>query len=238
MQDRKPDFLIVGLSALGASLLLFALTLWAKTWLAERISAEEKRHYLSYQRVPDPTLIPPTPTPIPTPTISPTPTATPTPTPPPQPQPPTRLIIPSLGINSSIRPISLEVSGDPLDPDVSWPELGSGVAHDSTSVNPGETGNCVLVGHNNYAGQVFRRLNEIEVGDRIYVYTLDHEFSYEVDKIDIVQAVAATELDKQSHAFYLGRKAEETLTLVSCWPYTTYTHRIYVVARPLATIEQ
>jgi len=226
------------LSALGVGLLLLAFVLWARTRLAEHLETEQAELYLAYRWLPEPTIVPATATPFPTSTIPPTPTETPTPTPTPQPQPPTRLVIPSIGVNSAVRQVGVSISGDPLNPNVTWPELGAGVGHDMASVNPGESGNIILFGHNNYAGQVFRRLSELEVADEIHLYTLDQGFFYLVQDVDIVRAVGATEQDNRAHAFYLGPKSEETLTLVSCWPYSTYTHRVYVVAKPIGVTNQ
>ena len=219
-------------------MLLLASVLWARSWLAEQMATEQNNLYLVYNWLPEPTIVPPTPTPLPTSTIPPTPTAIPTPTPTPQPQPPIRVIIPGIGVNSTVRQVGVSISGDPLNPNVTWTELGIGIGHDESSVNPGESGNIVLFGHNNYAGQVFRRLSELKVGDAVYVYTLDQEFSYIVQEVDIVRAVGMTEQDKRVHASYMGTKSEETLTLISCWPYSTYTHRVYVVAKPIGVTNQ
>lgn len=150
------------LSSLGVGLLFLTLVLWAQSWLARTLVVERERLYLAYDWLPDPTVIPPTATPLPTPTILPTPTATPTSTPPPLPQPPVRLAIPKIGVNSPIHPIGVEVRGNPLNPVITWPKLRTGVAHDRDSSNPGEAGNILLFGHNNYAGQVFRRLSSLE----------------------------------------------------------------------------
>ena len=234
----RKEIVIIILSALGVSLLLLAIALWAQAWLSERLATEQGKLYLAYDWFPEPTIVPATSTPLPTQTIPPTPTATPTPTPTPQPQPPVRVVIPGIDVNSAVHQIGVSISGDPLDPSVTWSGLGAGVGHDQSSVNPGESGNIILFGHNNYAGQVFYRLSELIAGDEVYVYTLDQEFSYVVQEVDIVLVVGAAEQDKRAHAFYLGPKPEETLTLVSCWPYSTYTHRVYVVAKPIGVTSQ
>jgi len=214
------------LSALGTGLLLLALVLWTRMWLTKSLAAEQRALYLAYQWFSEPTVVPATPT------------ATPIPTPTPQPQPPTRLVIPRIGVNSAVCQIGVSVGSDPLNPSVTWQKLKAGVGHDRDSVNPGESGNIILFGHNNFAGEVFRRLSELKAGDEIYLYTLDQKFSYVVQETDIVRATGATEQDKRAHAFYLGPKTEETLTLVSCWPYSTYTHRVYVVANPIGVTNQ
>jgi len=198
----------------------------------DRWAAERQALYVAYEWLPEPTVVPPTAT-APA-TSTPTPTATPTR----QPQPPTRLAIPKIKVNSAVRQVAVVVTGDSLNPTVSWPELKKGVGHDSDSANPGQAGNIILLGHNNTAGEVFRNLGKLSKGDIVHVYTRDTKFSYAVDSLDIVPAKVATDQDKQIHAFYLGPKSEETLTLVSCWPYSTYTHRIYVVAKPIGVSDQ
>jgi LPXTG-site transpeptidase (sortase) family protein len=218
---------IIILSAVGTGLLFVAFVLAAQSWMAGEIAARDADLYLAYEWLPEPTIVPATAT------VPATPTPTPTPTSTPQPQPPTRLVIPAIGVNSSIRQIALASDGDPVNPRLTWPELPRDVGHDRDSVNPGESGNIIMLGHNNTAGEVFRNLKDLSPGDEIYVYTASQKFTYVVKLLDIVQAKAAGEQDRQFHAYYLGPKSEETLTLVSCWPYTTYTHRIYVVAKPV-----
>jgi sortase A len=217
------------LSALGTGLLLAALVLWARMQLSQGLSARQEELYLAYEWLPEPTPIPITATLDLTPTLS-VPTPLPSPNPTPQPQPPTRLAIPKIGVNSSIRPVSLRIEGDPNNPTTTWEEFTTGVAHYRDSANPGEAGNIILLGHNNTHGEVFRRLSEMATGDTIFVYTLDRRFSYVVIETDVVRAVGATAQDKRAHSYYLGPKPDQTLTLVSCWPYATYTHRVYVVA--------
>lgn len=230
---RWKNLIIIALSAFGTMLILTAATLGLRGLLQERLALERKKQYATYDWYQEPTIIPPTSTPLPTSTIPPTLTPTFTVTPTPQPQPPTRLVISKINVNSAIHPIRVNTSGDPLNPIVTWPEVGYGVAHDQDSANPGEAGNILLLGHNNYAGQVFRRLNELDIGDEIIVYTQDQKFVYVVQEKEVVKAILMTDQDAELHAFYLEPKREETLTLISCWPYSTYTHRIYVVAKPM-----
>jgi sortase A len=217
---------IIGLSALGTGLILIALFFAMRVWLTQELAARESELYLAYEWLPEPTVVPATPTT----TVTPTPMPTSTPTP--QPQPPTRLVIPRIKVNSAVREIGVVLEADSPNPRAIWPELGKGVGHDRDSANPGEAGNIILLGHNNTAGEVFRHLNNLAPGDAIDLYTADRKFSYVVKRLDIVPAKAANAQDKEIHAFYLGPKSVETLTLVSCWPYVTYTHRIYVVAEP------
>jgi LPXTG-site transpeptidase (sortase) family protein len=224
----RQRIIVIILSAIGTGLLLAALALAVHTWLGQEIAAGEAELYLTYEWLPEPTIIPATATAPATSTPTPTPTSTPTP----QPQPPTRVVIPAIHVNSAIREIGVVWDRDAVDPQLTWPNLRSGVGHDRDSASPGEAGNIILLGHNNTAGEVFRNLRNLTTGDVVQVYTADQRFSYLVKWMGTVRARAASVQDQRFHAFYLGPKTEETLTLVSCWPYSTYTHRVYVVAVP------
>jgi sortase A len=166
------------------------------------------------------------------PPITPTLTPTPTPTPEPEPMPAVRIIIPRIKVNEKIVEIGLKKIGSGENTRYVWNTAKYAVGHRSNSANPGEAGNIVLSGHNNVYGEVFRRLNQLEPGDPIYLYTLDEEFVYVVVEKALVRAVGATARDEAQHARYTARTPDETLTLTSCWPYATYTHRVYIVAKP------
>jgi LPXTG-site transpeptidase (sortase) family protein len=192
----------------------------------------QKSLYLEHGSLTEPTLIPLAPTDTAPESPGPSPTETSVP------EPPTRIAVPQIGVNSAITEVKVVLSGNPLEPNVAWQELKRGVGHDTTSAFPGENGNILLFAHNNSAGQVFRRLSELDEGDIVELYTHDRKFSYVVSSVDIIPFIGATVQDQQLHAFYMGPKTEETLTLMSCWPYTTYTHRVYVVAKPAGVSDQ
>ena len=162
----------------------------------------------------------------------PAPAPTPVPIPPPPSAPAVRIIIPQIGVNAAIVEIDLILEQRQGMWRGVWDTAAYAVGHRRNSANPGERGNIVLSGHNNTEGEVFRRLSELTSGDEIFLYTLDQEYAYVVEHVDIVRAVGASAEEKAKHAAYTARTPKETLTLVSCWPYVTYTHRVYVVARP------
>lgn len=96
----------------------------------------------------------------------------------------------------------------------------------------GEIGNTVINGHHNAFGMVFGDLVNLEVGDIIKVYAGNKEFSYVIANRMILAerfADAATRID---NARWLGHSDDERLTLVTCWPKETNTHRLILVARP------
>jgi LPXTG-site transpeptidase (sortase) family protein len=164
-----------------------------------------------------------------TPTL--TPTITPTPTEEPNPLPPIRIIIPKIGLNEKIVETGVQQVGSGANAKYVWETPAYAVGHRNTSGNPGQRGNIVLSGHNNTLGEVFRNLDKLEPGDLIYLYTFDAEFIYAVQEKNFVLGVNPDESDMAEHARYTARTPDETLTLISCWPYVTYTHRIYITAK-------
>lgn len=160
-----------------------------------------------------------------------TPTVTPTPTAEADPLPPIRIIIPKIKLNEKIVETGVQQVGSGAAAKYVWETPVYAVGHRNTSENPGQRGNIVLSGHNNTLGEVFRTLDKLEPGDLIYLYTFDAEFVYVVTEKNLVLGVSTDERDMADHARYTARTPDETLTLISCWPYVTYTHRIYITAK-------
>ena len=138
---------------------------------------------------------------------------------------PIRIAIPKIKVNSRI----VEVA--PLK-DSSWGTAAWAVAYHKGTGKLGEADNMVLSGHNNFQGEVFRRLSELKAGDVVKLYSADHEYLYTVVETAIILWTGASVEDRRRHTQYLLPTSEPVLTLVSCWPYWVYTHRVYVVAKP------
>jgi LPXTG-site transpeptidase (sortase) family protein len=212
---------------------------------------------MGYQ-LPLPTLTA-TPTPIPTQlsTEAPAPLATQvqTPTPPapepiqmpaPSAGPVTRIKIPRLNINRGVIPVGLKNQGRQLqwDTDVLFATGNRAdlVGQPLTSVNPGDGGNIVLIGHNynngwNSWGAVFVNLKSLRPGDVIILHTKNGgEYQYTVQRVKKVpwQRKNASELEK--HQKFMWPTESERLTLVTCGGTNllSWSARIYVVAVPAA----
>jgi sortase A len=227
------------LIVLGMAILIFLGVLYfhgkSQRWLAS-----QERQITSGQLIDIPILIPTatptilptcTPTAIPTtPTLTPTPSPTNTPTP--TPSPPIRIIIPGIEVNQAIVEVGWKARFRDGTAESEWITPAYAVGHHKTSACPGEKGNIVLNGHNNTLGEVFKRLPELDPGDEIFLYTLDREFVYVVEESRTVRAIGASDEERAEMRQLIGPTPDETLTLVSCWPYVTYTHRIFVIAKP------
>ncbi|HXO87783.1 MAG TPA: class D sortase [Candidatus Acidoferrales bacterium] len=85
--------------------------------------------------------------------------------------------------------------------------LRRAVGHISETALPGEPGNVVLTAHRD---TFFRPLRNIRSGDTIELETLDGEFAYQVDWTQVVSP---------SDVEVLQASGENTLTLVTCFPF-------------------
>jgi sortase A len=100
------------------------------------------------------------------------------------------------------------------------------------SAYPGNVGNTVLSGHHNIKGEVFRYLVSLEPGDEVYLYVGEVEYPYVVvEKFVIPEKYASLE-QRRENAKWIGYFPDERLTLVTCWPYISNTHRVIVIAKP------
>lgn len=114
-------------------------------------------------------------------------------------------------------------SESPVREGVSDGVLADSLGHEPDTAFVGEVGNCVIAGHRNYSfGKYFNRLNEVKIGDYIYVDTKDATYKYEVYDIIVVEPDDLSVLDNTD---------EEELTLYTCTPVVIGTHRLVVKSK-------
>jgi sortase A len=127
----------------------------------------------------------------------------------------------------------LEQRGDELVSEWLVPDNESGWHRNSA--RPGEGSNIVISGHNSSSGgQVFGHLDDLAPGSRLTIWTdTGDAFDYQVTDKQIVRVFGAT----QETLAYLQQVIQPTdterLTLITCWPSWTNTHRLIVIAEPL-----
>lgn len=115
-----------------------------------------------------------------------------------------------------------------------WEVAEWAAGHHYNSVNPGDGGNIVISGHNNWKGEVFRYLENLKPGNIIDVWTQDgKKYRYQVKELKKLKEKGATYAQRLKNGEVMKPTADETLTLITCWPYTTFTHRIVVIAKPV-----
>lgn len=146
---------------------------------------------------------------------------------------PTRIVIPAINLDAPIVPVPLAYKeGDPagqyLVPDyrvVGW---------HADSARLGEVGNLVMNGHHNVFGRVFEFLKDLKPGDEIAVYGSGRVITYTLSERHLLQERGKSLAVRQEHAEYLYPTSEQILTLVTCWPPRDYSHRLILIARPVA----
>jgi sortase A len=124
-------------------------------------------------------------------------------------KPPSRIVIPKINVDAPI------VDG------VAWEDLKQGVGHLPGSANPGERGNMYLAAHNDIYGEIFRYLEDLEVGDEYFVYAGDEKFRYVVKERRIIDP---TDVE------VMLPTTEPVATLQTCYPYMVDTHRLVVIS--------
>jgi LPXTG-site transpeptidase (sortase) family protein len=151
---------------------------------------------------------------------------------------PVRVVAPAIDLDQTVLTVGWhqETIHDKL---VSvWDVAQYAVGWHKNSKYPGQGGNVVLAGHNNIYGEVFRRLEDLHVGDVITVYADGRSYDYAMESRVIVKEEGATPAEKASNARWIGSFPDERLTLVACYPYTGNSHRIIIIAEPRFKVSQ
>jgi sortase A len=157
----------------------------------------------------------------------------PYPTPPPS-EEPTRIVIPAIDLDAPVHLAEtyfVEMGGEYYQQWLAPDEFAVGWHTESARL--GEPGNTVLNGHNNIYGEVFRYLTELSVGDTILVYGQEAVYKYRITN-HMILPEKYQQLDvRMNNAQWILPSQDERLTLITCWPYESNTHRLIIVAEPV-----
>jgi sortase A len=181
----------------------------------------------------------PTPTIIvsPIPTLTLTPTPSPTITPSPIAAVPDRIIIDAIGLDAPIVPVGQHalVINDQTYSQWDVPNVYAAGWHQN-SASLGQPGNTVINGHNNAHGEVFRYLILLKPGDIVTLESKGWRFFYLVAQTMTLAEEAQPVEIRQANARWILPTTNERVTLITCWPYLTSTHRLVVIALPPADL--
>lgn len=137
-----------------------------------------------------------------------------------------RLVIPKIKVNVPI------VWNSTLDKILD--DLHNGVVHYDGTALPGENGNVFIAGHSsNYwwdkgkFNQIFALLDQVSIGDRIYINYNNQPFVYQAESIKIVNPNQIEVLNPTDHS---------VLTLMTCTPVGTTISRLIVQAKQIYPI--
>ncbi len=144
---------------------------------------------------------------------------------------PDRIWIDALSVEAIIEPVGPSAKKTKTSVEWAAPKNKNVGWHDYSG-KLGEGKNIVLNGHNNIYGGVFRKLYTLKVGDTIRLGAGDKVTNYKVERVVKVLERGQPLKVRLKNAEYIQPMADDRLTLVSCWPETSNSHRIIVVARP------
>ncbi len=143
---------------------------------------------------------------------------------------PTRLVIPAIKLDAPIETVGWYVVDGVSQWDVP-DHFAAGWL--MTSATLGKTGNTVFTGHHNIDGEVFRNLVKLKPGDQITIYSNNVPFRYEITMRKILPERGQPNDVRRANARWIQSTADERITLITCWPYTSNTHRLIIVAKPI-----
>jgi LPXTG-site transpeptidase (sortase) family protein len=146
---------------------------------------------------------------------------------------PVRLVIPSIGLDAPVVGAGLSMIEIGVQRLYQWqaPDMYAAGWHQDTA-RLAAGGNTVLNGHHNVAGEVFRHLDQLEPGDVIYVFGSEAVHRYLVTRRLILKEKYEPTETRLENAQWIKPGGPERLTLVTCWPYESNTHRLLIVAEP------
>ncbi len=146
--------------------------------------------------------------------------------------PPTRVVIPAIDLDSEVVPVGWKQIVQNGKLASVWEVAEYAAGWHQNSALPGEVGNVVLSGHHNVKGEVFRYIVDLNPGDTITLYADDRPYTYTVESRFVLRDKGQSAEKRRENARWIGSFPDERLTLVTCWPYTSNTHRVIVVAKP------
>ncbi|HLF26239.1 MAG TPA: sortase [Anaerolineae bacterium] len=155
---------------------------------------------------------------------------------PPSPDVPNRLLIPAIGLDAEVVPVGWSVVDDNGQQVSKWdvPDWAAG-GWLKTSALVGQPGNTVIIGHQNIAGRIFENLENLQAGDVIQAQAGALMREYLVAQKTIVPEKGQPPEVRAENVKWIRPTEDERLTLVTCWPRNNNTHRLIVVAYPVAS---
>lgn len=151
------------------------------------------------------------------------------------PSQPRRLEIPSLDVDVAIQRVGLVPITSGGQEFLQWAvPSGYEVGWHESSAALGTPGNTVLNGHNNIYGEVFRDLIDLAVGEELIIHDAVGAHVYQVEQQELLEENGQPLSVRLANARWIEPTSDERVTLVSCWPYATNSHRLIVVAKPVS----
>jgi len=147
---------------------------------------------------------------------------------------PTQIMAESIELDAAVVAMGWEVKEQRGKIITEWQVPEEKAAWHRNSGAPGGGSNIVISGHNNSAGgRIFANLEELNIGDQITVRNMQGDtFYYEVKDKKLVRTLGASQQTLDFLEASIKPTPSEQLTLITCWPSWSNTHRVIVTAVP------
>ncbi|MDD5369774.1 MAG: sortase [Anaerolineaceae bacterium] len=152
---------------------------------------------------------------------------------------PERIVIPAIHLDAPIKPVPyklVKVNGQVFQQWSVPDEFAVGWQDNSAMI--GVPGNTVLNGHHNVWGEVFGRLIDLNPGDMIEIESGATVIQYQISNKMILPERDQPLSVRFENARWMLPTQDERITLVTCWPHTSNTHRLILVAIPVGRYER
>jgi LPXTG-site transpeptidase (sortase) family protein len=147
---------------------------------------------------------------------------------------PDRIVIPAIQLDARVVPAGyqlIQLGGQVFQQWDAPNEYSAG--WQQTSARLGVPGNTVLNGHHNIYGMVFGRLIDLSEGDFIQMYSGSTLYNFVITNKMILPERGEPIAVRMDNARWLLPTNDERLTLITCWPQLSNTHRLIIVAKPV-----
>lgn len=115
--------------------------------------------------------------------------------------------------------------------------LREGPGHYPDTAMPGEKGNFAVAGHRTTYGAPFHQIDLLEPGDRVFVDTKESRYVYRITQEPAVIVPSETwVVDPVPGAS--GTPTDRLLTMTSCHPKWSASHRMYATGELVRTVER
>jgi sortase A len=167
------------------------------------------------------------------------------------PEIPVRIVIPDLKLDAKVVEMGWQIINTAAGPQSDWVIPKSAAGHHINSALLNETGNVVISGHNNIEGKVFEPISlawderakitvdaitdrsESLKGRKIQLYNAaGTAFDYTITDFLRLKDSGVSQEQRLKNARFMDPTDERRLTLVTCWPPWSNTHRLVVIAKP------
>jgi LPXTG-site transpeptidase (sortase) family protein len=146
---------------------------------------------------------------------------------------PDRIVIPSILLNAPVIVADsqkVKVGDQIFDQWVAPNQLAAGWHGNSASL--AGNGNTVINGHHNEYGKVFGHLIDLQPGETIYLYSDGKVYPYIISNKMILKEKNTNLQTRLQNASWIQPTTDKRLTLITCWPPESNTHRLIIVAIP------